>query len=109
MKMVLVALAAMVLPVPGLAEPAAPGAASNAAIQTMFTADGQGVVIAVDSKTATVTIHHSPIPALNWPAMTMSFKASPPSILQGIKPGQAVTSKLMQMGGSTTLTAIQSK
>jgi Cu(I)/Ag(I) efflux system protein CusF len=72
-------------------------------------ADGVGVVTAVDTKAGTVTIHHSPIAKLNWPAMTMTFEATPPSLLQGIKSGQSVTFALMQMGGSTTLTAIQPK
>jgi Cu(I)/Ag(I) efflux system protein CusF len=75
----------------------------------MVTADGEGVVKSVDAKAGTVTLQHAPIPALKWPAMTMPFKASPPSILQTVKVGQAVRFKLMQMNGATTVTAIQPK
>ncbi|MDZ4053524.1 MAG: copper-binding protein [Phenylobacterium sp.] len=41
--------------------------------------------------------------------MTIPFKATPPSILQSAKTGQAVRIKLMQMNGATTVTAIQRK
>ncbi|MCI3132802.1 copper-binding protein [Phenylobacterium aquaticum] len=75
----------------------------------MVMADGEGVVKSVDAKAGTVTLQHAPIPALKWPAMTMPFKASPPSILQSVKVGQAVRFKLMQMNGATTVTAIQAK
>ncbi len=75
----------------------------------MVLADGEGVVKSVDAKAGTVTIQHAPIPALKWPAMTMPFKAAPPSILQTVKAGQAVRFKLMQMNGATTVTAIQPK
>lgn len=75
----------------------------------MVTADGEGVVKSVDAKAGTLIIQHAPIPALKWPAMTMPFKAEPPSILQTVKAGQAVRFKLMQMNGATTVTAIQPK
>lgn len=75
----------------------------------MVMADGEGVVKSVDAKAGTVTLQHAPIPALKWPAMTMPFKATPPSILQTVKSGQAVRFKLMQMNGATTITAIQPK
>lgn len=75
----------------------------------MVTANGEGVVTALNAKAGTVTIHHGPIAALKWPAMTMAFKASPPTLLKGIKVGQKVTFTLMQMGGATSLTAIKTK
>lgn len=75
----------------------------------MVMADGEGVVKAVDAKAGTVTIQHAPIAALKWPAMTMPFKATPPSILQTVKSGQVVRFKLMQMSGATTVTEIQPK
>ena len=53
------------------------------------TAVGSGEVKAVDAKAGALTIHHSPIPALGWPAMTMTFKAAPEA-LSAAKVGQAV-------------------
>ena len=74
---------------------------------SMTTADGQGVVKAIDAKAGTVTIQHGPIAALKWPAMTMAFKADPPSLLGSVSVGQTVFFQLMQMGGSTTVTSIR--
>lgn len=41
--------------------------------------------------------------------MPMAFEADPPFIFQDIKPGQKVSFKLTQVGGSNTVTAIQPK
>jgi Cu(I)/Ag(I) efflux system protein CusF len=75
----------------------------------MVTADATGVVQAVDSKAGTVTIHHGPIAALRWPAMVMTFKATPPSILQGIRAGQTVNFQVLRSGNATTVTSITPK
>jgi Cu(I)/Ag(I) efflux system protein CusF len=53
------------------------------------TAEAVGQIKAVDAKAGTLTIHHGPITALGWPAMTMTFKASPDA-LQAAKAGQTV-------------------
>jgi Cu(I)/Ag(I) efflux system protein CusF len=115
MKLLLTtATLALAISVPALAQPsgdikAMPGMSSMQGMDQspMTTADGAGVVKGVDPKVGTVTIQHGPIAALNWPAMTMTFKARPPSLLHGITVGQSVKFKLMKMGGSTALTAIQ--
>lgn len=114
MKLLFAAALALSLAAPAFAQPASdmknmPGmsGAQGSDHSSMTMADGAGVVTAVDGKAGTVTIHHGPIPKLSWPAMTMAFKASPPTLLQGVKAGQSVTFTLMQMDGSTTLTAIQ--
>ena len=78
MKLALAAVAALALaPAAAVAQPAA------------ATAEGVGQVKAVDAKAGTITLHHGPIAALGWPAMTMSFKAAP-DVLKAAKPGQAV-------------------
>lgn len=38
-------------------------------------ASAEGVVTAVDREASTITIDHGPVPAVDWPAMTMAFKA----------------------------------
>jgi Cu(I)/Ag(I) efflux system protein CusF len=58
---------------------------------------GSGVVQSVDAKAGTVTIHHGPISALGWPAMTMTFKAAP-EVVQAVKPGAKVTFTLNAAG-----------
>ena len=37
-----------------------------------------------------ITLNHEPVPALKWPAMTMTFKLSPPSLARGFKKGDRV-------------------
>jgi Cu(I)/Ag(I) efflux system protein CusF len=58
---------------------------------------GTGVVKALDAKSGSITIHHGPITALGWPAMTMTFKASP-EVLKAAKAGQTVTFTLNAAG-----------
>jgi Cu(I)/Ag(I) efflux system protein CusF len=78
---------------------AAPAAAKSA--------QGTGVVKKVDAKAGEITLHHGPIAALGWPAMTMAFKAQP-QLLQGLKAGQKV--KFTAVDGQTPeLTAISAQ
>ena len=51
---------------------------------------GTGVIKAIDAKAGTLTIQHGPIPAVSWPAMTMTFKAKPATLLKGLKVGQTI-------------------
>lgn len=51
---------------------------------------GVGVVQSVDTAAGRVTIAHEPIKELNWPAMTMGFKVSDPTLLQSVKAGNKV-------------------
>jgi Cu(I)/Ag(I) efflux system protein CusF len=94
MKLALAVLAALTA-APGLAQTtdATPGmsADQHAAISAsaQATAEGVGQIKSVDAKAGTLTIHHGPIAALGWPAMTMAFKASPEA-LKLAKPGQTV-------------------
>jgi membrane fusion protein, copper/silver efflux system len=43
-----------------------------------------------------VEIEHGPIASLKWPAMSMEFKVRDKSLLQHLKPGQAVAFDLSQ-------------
>jgi Cu(I)/Ag(I) efflux system protein CusF len=59
---------------------------------------GTGVIKAVDAKAGKLTLHHGPVAALGWPAMTMDFKAAP-DVLKGAKVGQKV--KFTAVDGET--------
>ncbi|HEV2442455.1 MAG TPA: copper-binding protein [Steroidobacteraceae bacterium] len=48
-----------------------------------------GKVVEIDAARSHITIAHHPVPALGWPAMTMTFKSSAQK-LQGIKAGDQV-------------------
>lgn len=46
-----------------------------------------------------VTLSHGPIPAAQWPAMTMSFQLAEPGLARGIAPGDRVTFSFEQRAG----------
>lgn len=109
MKQILIAAMVMAFAAPALAQGDGMAGMGNmlaAGQSAMVMAHGEGVITALNAKAGTVTIHHGPIAALKWPAMTMAFKANPPSLLNGFKVGQSVRFTLMQMNGATTLTGI---
>ena len=70
------------------------------------TAQGTGVVEAVDTTKGTVTIKHQAIASIHWPAMTMTFKADPSSLLRSVKVGEKVNFTLHPAGMNSTVTAI---
>jgi Cu(I)/Ag(I) efflux system membrane fusion protein len=53
-------------------------------------ANSRGIIAAVDGANGTVTISHEAIPAMNWPAMTMTFKLAQPSMARGLRKGLRV-------------------
>ena len=71
------------------------------------TANGVGVVKAVDAAKGTVTLAHQPIKELSWPAMTMSFKVTDAKQLKGITTGQHVHFTLQGSGMNAVVTAIK--
>jgi Cu/Ag efflux protein CusF len=74
-----------------------------------MTGKGIGDVTAIDSKAGTVTIKHEAIPEVSWPAMTMTFKASPASLLSGLRVGEKVAFDVSVKGSDAEVTAIQPK
>lgn len=88
---------------------AAPAAASADAAPTSTTsASTRGVVESVDPAARTVTIAHEPVPALQWPAMTMNFKA-PDADLSALKPGDRVSFEFTSSGMDGTITMIETE
>ena len=49
-----------------------------------------GAIVTVDAANGTISLKHEPIPALQWPAMTMDFGVAEPALAKGLLPGQAV-------------------
>lgn len=92
MKLALAACAVAALTSPALAQPM-PGMSaeqhSAMSASPSATAQGVGQIKSVDAKAGAVTLHHSPIASLGWPAMTMTFKATPEA-LKAARPGQTV-------------------
>jgi Cu(I)/Ag(I) efflux system protein CusF len=70
---------------------------------------GKGLIKAIDAKAGTLTLQHGPIPAVSWPAMTMTFKARPPTLLSGLKVGQTIGFDTTVRGMDADVTAVRPK
>lgn len=69
------------------------------------TAQATGTVKAIDNQKSMVTLAHSAVPALHWPAMTMGFNATAEQ-LQGLKVGDRVAFEFRADGMDATLVSI---
>ncbi|OWQ91891.1 efflux transporter periplasmic adaptor subunit [Roseateles aquatilis] len=69
---------------------------ATSATQGLFHAEGTIEQIDADS----VTISHGPVPALRWPAMTMSFGAGDAAARRGLKVGDRIRFEFRQSGES---------
>jgi Cu(I)/Ag(I) efflux system protein CusF len=69
--------------------------------------NGAGTITALDTRAGTVTIKHGAIPAIGWPAMTMTFRASPPALLKNLRAGQRVGFTARAQGMNAEVTAIR--
>ena len=72
---------------------------------TSTTASATGTVQSVDASAGTVTIDHGPVEALQWPAMTMTFRA-PDVDLAAIEKGDQVSFEFTSTGMDGTITSI---
>ncbi|MCC2681254.1 MAG: copper-binding protein [Nitrosospira multiformis] len=59
---------------------------------------GRGIVVKVDRVNALVRINHDPIPALDWPRMTMSFRLRGSALTEQVKEGDVVEFFLEKSG-----------
>jgi Cu(I)/Ag(I) efflux system membrane fusion protein len=77
---------------------AQPGASMTAPEATPAPTSHHGVgnIKEMDWAHAKVTIAHDPIASLNWPAMTMDFRARDPALLRSLKPGQKVDFEIIE-------------
>ena len=101
-------LAALALAAPAYAQhdhehAAAPASASPAGAQ------GTGQIKSVDAKAGAITLHHGPIAALNWPAMTMDLPVASGVDLTKVKPGQQVEFGLTKSGSDYTISSLKPK
>jgi Cu/Ag efflux protein CusF len=95
-----VALSMTAFPTLAADEHATHGEGDKAEARTEATHAGHGKVISVDEQAGTLKLSHDPIKSLNWPKMTMDFKAHDPAMLKDLKPGTQVDFELMKEGSS---------
>jgi Cu(I)/Ag(I) efflux system protein CusF len=70
-------------------------------------AHAEGVIKALDAKAGTVTLAHGPVPALKWPAMTMTFKLAKPALAKGLTVGKKVKFEFQSQGMSAVISDIK--
>jgi Cu/Ag efflux protein CusF len=68
---------------------------------------GKGIVKSVDAEKGTVSLSHDPIQSMNWPAMTMTFKAKDKAMLEKVKPNVKVEFSFVQSGKDYVVTDIK--
>jgi Cu/Ag efflux protein CusF len=68
--------------------------AAAAACAPSDVASGTGKVNAIMAAEGKVNVTHEPIPALDWPGMTMDFRLAETATLEGINVGDTITFRL---------------
>jgi Cu(I)/Ag(I) efflux system periplasmic protein CusF len=66
-----------------------------------------GKVTKVDPGKGSVTISHGPVASMNWPAMTMTFKAKDKAMLDKVKNGDQVEFSFVGSGKDQVITEIK--
>jgi Cu(I)/Ag(I) efflux system membrane fusion protein len=68
----------------------------------------QGSIDSLDIASNTASVTHEPIPALQWPAMTMEFGLASPAVAKGIPPGAPIRFEFEDRGdGEFVITRIE--
>lgn len=97
---------------PASPEAGAPASATQAApmseapVAGTTAAAASGTVEAIDTSAKTITIAHGPVDALEWPAMTMTFRA-PDADLASFREGDRVAFEFTSSGMEATITGIE--
>ncbi|CAI3124442.1 Cation efflux system protein CusF [Acinetobacter oleivorans] len=73
------------------------------------TAQGVGVITAIDTKENILTLNHEAIPAIKWPAMTMGFKVADPALLSGLTVGDKVDFELKADGENYIIVVVKKR
>jgi Cu(I)/Ag(I) efflux system protein CusF len=102
-RLIAAALAAMAA---GVTPAAFAHAGHDHSVAAPQSAEGEGVVRAINAQAGTVTVDHGPIAALNWPAMTMAFPVQSPALLNGVSVGSRVHFVLVNHEGHPMISEI---
>ncbi|MEH6387128.1 MAG: copper-binding protein [Pseudomonas profundi] len=79
---------------------------SGSTAKTAKTAKATGTVRNIDEEKGTVTIAHGPVPELDWPPMTMGFKATPEQLEQ-LEEGDEIEFEFASQGMNSSITSIK--
>jgi Cu(I)/Ag(I) efflux system periplasmic protein CusF len=81
---------------------------SGDAAAAMKMASASGTIESIDADAGKITIKHGPVEALNWPGMTMAFRATPEQIAS-VEVGQSVHFEFESTGMDGTITRITAR
>lgn len=84
------------------ARPVTTDAPKPAATPTLHESVGRVEQLASDR----ITLSHEPVPAIQWPAMTMTFRLADPALARGLRPGQQVRFAFEQTAGGPVVRRI---
>ncbi|WP_332768828.1 efflux RND transporter periplasmic adaptor subunit [Phenylobacterium sp.] len=79
------------------ARPLAAGASASTAGAAPALYETRGRIEALSA--GSITLSHEPVPAIGWPAMTMTFKLGSPSLAEGLKVGDRIAFGFEQRPG----------
>ena len=91
---------------PVFAEGAVAAMAHQKSPTAIRTAQGIGVIQAIDTAKGTFVIKHQPIASIGWPVMTMKLTADPPGLLRSVRVGERVRFTLRLDGVNSMVTAM---
>ncbi len=72
------------------------------------TGSGEGTVKAIDAQAGTITLDHGPVPAMEWPAMTMAFNAGA-EIRDQVAVGDSITFEFEASDAGNRVTSVSKK
>lgn len=102
-------IAALAMPLTGLAAPAMHDTGAGHAMQ-VAQASGElsdGEVRKVDKDAQKMTIKHGPLKNLDMPPMTMVFRVKDPTMLDKVKAGDKIKFRAEQSGGAFVVTQVE--
>ncbi|OBX19002.1 hypothetical protein A9995_10400 [Erythrobacter sp. QSSC1-22B] len=65
----------------------------------------QGTVTEIDAEAGTITLDHGPVPAMEWPAMTMAFDATP-EVRDEVAVGDTITFEFEASDAGNQITSV---
>ena len=81
----------------------------NARNRTAAAAMTEGEVRKIDKAQGKIALKHGEIKNLDMPAMTMTFRAAGPKMLDNVKEGDKINFNADKIGGQFTVTGIEKK
>ncbi|MDR2113507.1 MAG: efflux RND transporter periplasmic adaptor subunit [Candidatus Accumulibacter sp.] len=67
----------------------------------------EGQIEDIDPASGALNVSHGPVATLNWPAMTMEFKAAHAALLEGLRPGERIAFEFVERGqGEWVITSL---